>query len=92
MTGNVVSVVSEGLSFPYGITSGGAYQNGISNFSAFVAAAPAAETFESDRIVEDFKVSAAGGVLTLSYVEYVRYDCVGGRHTKRERVLKIPLR
>ena len=91
MTGNTLSLYSGGLAFPYAVSSTG-FLAEIPDFSLFPSSSLAEETTVSDRIVEGFSMSSDTKVLTLSYVEYVRFDCVSGRHVKRQRVIKIPLR
>jgi prepilin-type N-terminal cleavage/methylation domain-containing protein len=92
MAGNTVTVVADGLPYPNSLTSGGTFANGIADPANFPLTATPAETDASDRIVENFRTSVTGNILTASYTEYVQFDCVSGRHVKRDRVLKIPLR
>lgn len=91
MTGNLVAVWTGGLSFPRSVTSTG-FVDGIGTAEDFPNSWNAAVRAVSDRYVENVDVRVGTNAVTVSYVEYVEFDCLAGRHVKRERIVKIPVR
>lgn len=87
-------VSGTGLTYPSDLHfSSGVFAYGdLSDYNGLPNRAAWATTVRSTRLVDDFKTDSDGKTLTVRYSEYLRYDCLGGNHVKRERVFKIPLK
>lgn len=92
---NAVRIVADSIPYPNGLSvSGGtpSYETDVADFAALPASATVARSESSKRVVDGLNFSLSDSLLTLTFNEYVRFDCVGGQHVKRERIFKIPVR
>lgn len=93
LSDNLFEVTATGAKYPGNLafSSGTFSYSDLSSFAGIPNAAALSNVVTSTRMVEGFRTESDGRTLTVRFVEFVRYDCLGGNHVKRERVVKIPL-
>lgn len=90
-TGNSLRTLSGFFVYPHHITSAEAW-SGTIDWGMILGQNPPWEEIHSYLPVQDLNFEVNGKVLTVKYREYMKYDCIAGKHQMQERLAKILLR
>ncbi|MDD2891410.1 MAG: prepilin-type N-terminal cleavage/methylation domain-containing protein [Candidatus Gracilibacteria bacterium] len=89
-TGNIIKIISGGHIYPHNITGANNWDSTIDWNTVLGQNPPGNEVFSSLPI-QDFSSHVIGKILTLRYHQYIKYDCILGKHQIEEKIFKILL-